>query len=124
MFHDIPSKSFGLNFDPSHFTLQFMQPTCALQEFKSKLFHLHAKDVKINQSQINEVGIFAEPSKWHQPRIPGYGDIDWGYFMAALMEVGYNGPVCIEVEDDTFGKTLAGRKKALTVAGNFLRPCF
>ena len=30
-----------------------------------------------------------------------------------LMETGYDGPVCIEVEDDTFGKTLEGRKRAL-----------
>lgn len=124
MFHDIPSKNFGLNFDPSHFALQFMEPTSALHEFKDKLFHLHAKDVKIDRAKINEVGVFAEPSQWHQPRIPGYGEIDWGRFMAVLMEIGYNGPVCIEVEDDTFGKSLAGRKKALTVAGNFLRPCF
>ena len=33
--------------------------------------------------------------------------------MAALYEIGYDGPVCIEVEDGTFGKTLEGRKRAL-----------
>jgi hypothetical protein len=32
--------------------------------------------------------------------------------------------VCIEVEDDTFGKTLAGRTQALKVARNVLAPCF
>jgi sugar phosphate isomerase/epimerase len=44
--------------------------------------------------------------------------------MAALFEVGYDGPVCIEVEDDTFGKTLEGRKQALKVARNVLAPYF
>lgn len=44
--------------------------------------------------------------------------------MGTLMEVGYDGPVCIEVEDDTFGKTLAGRKRAIKVAGNVLKPYF
>jgi sugar phosphate isomerase/epimerase len=44
--------------------------------------------------------------------------------MAALMEVGYDGPVCIEVEDDTFGRTLAGRQSALRVARNILHPYF
>ena len=44
--------------------------------------------------------------------------------MSALMETTYRGPVCIEVEDDTFGKTLAGRQSALRVAGNGLRPFF
>jgi hypothetical protein len=38
--------------------------------------------------------------------------------------VGYDGPVCIEVEDETFGKDFAGRKRALRVAGNVLRPYF
>ena len=40
MFNDIPSKHFGLNYDPSHFILQFMDPIGPLREFKDKLFHL------------------------------------------------------------------------------------
>ncbi|MCC6231829.1 MAG: sugar phosphate isomerase/epimerase [Verrucomicrobiales bacterium] len=124
MYADIPSPSFGLNFDPSHFALQFMDPVSALHEFRDRLFHVHAKDVKIDRARLNEVGAFAEPLKWHRPRIPGYGEIDWARFMAAIMEIGYRGPVCIEVEDDTFGKSLEGRKSALKVAGNVLRPYF
>ena len=44
--------------------------------------------------------------------------------MGALMETTYRGPVCIEVEEDTFGKSLEGRKRALRVAGNVLLPYF
>ena len=124
MFSDIPSKHFGLNYDPSHFVLQHMDPASPLREFQSRLFHLHAKDVKIRRDRINDVGVFAHPLEWHQPRIPGYGEMDWARFMSALMETRYRGPVCIEVEDDTFGKMLEGRKRALTVAGNVLRPFF
>ena len=123
-FSDISSNSFGLNYDPSHFILQRMDPLSPLREFKDKLFHLHAKDVRIRTERIKDVGVFAFPVEWHQPRIPGYGDIDWARFMAALMDVGYNGPVCIEVEDDTFGKTLEGRKAAVKVARNVLQPFF
>lgn len=122
MFADIPSKHFGLNYDPSHFILQFMDPLSPLREFKGKLFHLHAKDVRIRRERIDEVGVFAYPLEWHQPRIPGFGDIDWPRFMAALYDVGYDGPVCIEVEDATFGPTLPGRKRAIQVAGDVLRP--
>jgi sugar phosphate isomerase/epimerase len=124
MFNDIPSAHFGLNFDPSHFALQFIEPTAALREFRDKLFHLHAKDVKIHRDRLNEVGVFAEPLQWHQPRIPGYGEIDWGRFLGAISELGYDGPVCIEVEDDTFGKSLEGRQRALRVARNVLKPFF
>ncbi len=123
-FNDIPSRNFGLNYDPSHFVLQWMDPISPLREFKDKLFHLHAKDARIRRERIDDVGVFAAPLEWHQPRIPGYGDIDWARFMAALMNVGYDGPVCIEVEDDTFGKTLDGRKAAIKVARNVLRPFF
>ena len=123
-FSDIPSKNFGLNYDPSHFVLQQMDPASPLREFQDKIFHFHAKDVKLRRDRLNEVGIFAHPLEWHQPRIPGYGEMDWGKFMSALMETTYRGPVCIEVEDDTFGKSLEGRKRALRVAGNVLRPFF
>jgi len=124
LFSDIPSKHLGLNYDPSHFAMQFMDPISPLGEFREKIFHMHAKDVEIQQDRLNEHGSFAHPMLWHQPRIPGYGVIDWARFMAALTGVGYEGPVCIEVEDDTFGKSLAGRQRALKVAGNFLRPYF
>jgi sugar phosphate isomerase/epimerase len=123
-FNDIDSSSFGLNYDPSHFILQDMDPLSPLAEFKSKLFHVHAKDVKINRAALNEVGRFDFPLQWHQPRIPGYGDINWAAFMAELMRIGYTGPLCIEVEDDTFGKTLEGRMKAIKVARNILAPYF
>ena len=124
MFSDIPSRNFGLNYDPSHFVLQQMDPISPLREFKPKFFHLHAKDMAVHPECLNEVGIFAFPKEWHTPRIPGLGDINWARFMAALYEIGYDGPVCIEVEDDTFGKTLEGRKQALRVARNVLGPYF
>ncbi len=121
-FADIPSARFGLNFDPSHFALQFIEPVSALHEFKDKLFHVHAKDVKIYRERLNQVGIFAPPLQWHQPRLPGYGEINWAQFMGVLMETGYDGPICIEVEDDTFGKMLEGRQRALRVARDVLSP--
>ena len=124
MFSDIASDCFGLNYDPSHFVLQHMDPASPLREFQDKLFHFHAKDVKIRRDRIDQVGVFAHPLEWHQPRIPGYGEMDWGRFMSALMETSYRGPVCIEVEDDTFGKTLEGRKQAIKVARNVLEPFF
>jgi sugar phosphate isomerase/epimerase len=123
-FSDIPSANFGLNYDPSHFVLQRMDPISPLAEFKSKLFHLHAKDMVVHADRLNEVGIFAVPKDWHTPRIPGFGEIDWAKLIAKLYEIGYNGPVCIEVEDDTFGKSLEGRERALLVSQKVLAPFF
>jgi sugar phosphate isomerase/epimerase len=123
-FNDLPSPNFGLNYDPSHFVLQHMDPASPLREFQDKLFHLHAKDVKIQRDRMNQVGIFAPPLEWHQPRIPGYGEMNWARFMSTLMETNYRGSVCIEVEDPTFGPTLDGRKSALRVARSVLEPFF
>ena len=121
-FADIDSPAFGLNYDPSHFVLQGMDPLAPLEEFRDRIFHVHAKDVRIDARAVADVGRFDFPKRWHQPRIPGFGDIDWGRFVGELMRVGYDGPVCIEVEDDTFGTTRAGRMRALKVARDVLRP--
>ena len=122
MFADIPSQSFGLNYDPSHLVWMRMDWERPLREFKDRLHHLHAKDVRLDPVRLNDVGILATPLEYHQPRIPGFGEIDWGRYLGTVKEMGYDGPLCIEVEDDTFGKTLNGRKDAVRVAGNVLRP--
>ncbi len=122
MFADIPSRHFGLNYDPSHLVWMQMDWLKPLREFRGKLFHVHAKDVRLDRARLDEVGILAAPLEFHLPRIPGFGEVDWGRFIGTLLEVGYDGPVCIEVEDDTFGKKLEGRQRALKVARNVLRP--
>jgi sugar phosphate isomerase/epimerase len=47
-----------------------------------------------------------------------------GFTAVEVMRIGYDGPVCIEVEDDTFGASLEGRMNALRVARNVLAPFF
>jgi sugar phosphate isomerase/epimerase len=111
MFAALPSSHFGLNYDPSHMIWQFMDHLAPIAEFKDRLFHIHAKDTAINRRKLNESGILAQG--WQTPVIPGRGEVDWDGFFSALQSVGYDGPVCIEVEDDTFGKTLDGRQRAL-----------
>lgn len=122
MFEAIPSPNFGLNYDPSHLVWMRMDWEKPLHEFKDRLHHLHAKDVRIDPEKLDDVGILAPPLAYHQPRIPGFGEINWARYLGTLRDIGYEGPLCIEVEDDTFGKTLAGRKAAVRIAGNVLRP--
>ena len=102
MFASIPSKNFGLNFDPSHFVWQRMDYLKPLKEFKDRLFHIHIKDVKVHSDRLDDVGILATPLEYHSPRLPGMGDVDWGRFMSTLYEVGYRGPACVEVEDRNY----------------------
>jgi sugar phosphate isomerase/epimerase len=120
MFEAIPSKHFGLNFDPSHFILQMMDYVGPMYEFKDKLFHTHAKDLKIDRRVLNDRGIFA--LGWEVPKIPGLGDCDWNAWISALTDVGYQGTVAVEVEDDAFRDNLERRKLSLRISHHVLRP--
>ncbi|QEH33180.1 Inosose dehydratase [Aquisphaera giovannonii] len=120
MFEDIPSDSFGLNFDPSHFVLQGMDYLAAIREFRDKLFHVHAKDLRIDRERLDEHGLFAFPKLWHTPKIPGQGDVDWGAFFGTLGDVGYQGDVAIEVEDRAFEGSLQARLDSLIISRRYL----
>ncbi|HYO89435.1 MAG TPA: sugar phosphate isomerase/epimerase [Candidatus Limnocylindrales bacterium] len=100
MFAAIPSAQWGLNFDPSHLIFQHIDYLRALREFSSRLVHVHAKDTRIDPDLLYERGILG--LKWHRPKLPGLGNVDWGPFFAVLTDVGYNGDVAIEVEDRAY----------------------
>ncbi len=102
LFSIIPSDNFGLNYDPSHFVWQMIDYIKPIYEFKDKIFHVHYKDIKIYRDRLNEYGIMATPLKWMSPKLPGLGDVDWGKYVSALTDIGYEGYTCIEVEDKAF----------------------
>lgn len=102
LFSIIPSDNFGLNYDPSHFVWQMIDYVKPIYEFKDKIFHVHYKDIKIYRDRLNEFGIMATPLKWMSPKLPGLGDVDWGKYVSALTDIGYDGCTCIEVEDKAF----------------------
>lgn len=121
MFEEIPSPNFGLNYDPSHLVWQQMDYLKPLREFSDRIFHIHAKDVRIDRHRLDEVGILAYPLQFHTPKLPGLGEINWGKFFSVLTDTGYDGPVCIEVEDRAYEGTLESRKAAIKQSGRYLR---
>ncbi len=121
MFEEIPSPSFGLNYDPSHLIWLRIDEAAPLREFAARLVHVHAKDVRVDQHRLNEVGILGTPLQFHTPKLPGLGDVDWGRFFSILTDVGYAGPVCVEVEDRAYEGTLTSRKASLLQSARFLR---
>ena len=126
MFDDIPSDHFGLNYDPSHMVFQHMDYLTPMRAFADKLFHVHAKDVRVDQHLLNQVGILANPNEYHSPKLPGMGDVDWGAFFSVLTDTGYDGPVCVEVEDRAYEGSVESCKRALKQSHTYLRnflPC-
>jgi len=120
MFHDIPSPYFGLNFDPSHLIWQQMDYIAPLAEFKDRLFHIHAKDARIDRAALDQHGVLSYPNLWHTPKIPGLGDVRWGALLGALTDAGYDGHVAVEVEDRAFESSLESRLDALNISRRYL----
>ncbi|HEY6988387.1 MAG TPA: sugar phosphate isomerase/epimerase [Bryobacteraceae bacterium] len=121
MFEEIPSPSFGLNYDPSHLVWQQMDYVRPLREFKSRIFRVHLKDARVDRDRLDEVGILAHPLEYHSPKLPGLGDVDWGHFLSVLGDTGYDGPICVEVEDRAYEGSLDARKRALIQSHNYIR---
>ena len=121
MFDAIPSPNFGLNYDPSHMIWMQMDCVAPMVEFANRLFHVHAKDVRMDRQKLNDVGILANPNDYHTPKLPGLGEVDWGRFLAVLGEVGYRGSVCVEVEDRVYEGSRESRELALKQCCTFLR---
>lgn len=120
MFAEIPSPSFGLNYDPSHMILQHMDYIAPLHEFRDRLVHVHAKDARIDQRALDANGVFSYPKLWHTPKLPGMGDVKWGMFLGSLAEAGYDGHVAIEVEDRAFEGSIERRKESLVISRRYL----
>lgn len=121
MFEAIPSPSFGLNYDPSHMIWQRMDYLAPLYEFRDRLVHVHAKDARIDRAALDQHGVLAYPKLWHTPKLPGQGDVRWGAYFGALADVGYHGPVCIEVEDRAYEGPIEKRRESLVLSGRYLK---
>jgi sugar phosphate isomerase/epimerase len=122
MFEIIPDENFGLNFDPSHLIWQMIDVERAIYEFGSRVFHVHAKDMRIDREQLYQGGILSAGIGWQIPRLPGLGEVQWDKFFSALYAVGYDYAVCIEHEDRAFEKTEELVKRGFLIARDVLQP--
>ncbi len=121
MFEDIPSENFGLNYDPSHLVWMHMDYLKPIRDFAHRFHHVHAKDVRVDKHRLDEVGIMAHPNEYHTPKLPGLGEVNWGQFFSHLTDAGYDGPVCVEVEDRAYEGSLEKRKASLRQSLDYLR---
>jgi sugar phosphate isomerase/epimerase len=121
MFNDIPNANFGLNFDPSHLVWQLMDIPAAIREFAPRFVHVHAKDARLDRERLNDVGLLAYPLEFHTPKLPGLGEVDWSAFFSALNQAGYQGAVCVEMEDRAYEGSLDDRLRGARQCARYLR---
>ncbi len=122
MWEIIPDDNFGLNLDPSHLVLQMIDYERVVREFGSKIFHVHAKDLHIDQEGLYNNGVLSQGMGWQIPRLPGLGDMDWRKFFAALTAARYDYVVSIEHEDRVFEGDEELVKRGFYLSRDVLKP--
>jgi len=106
---DATGPEIGVNFDPSHFVWQGIDPLLAIRELGNAgaIFHVHAKDVYVDPHNRARNGVldtkhysrFGERSWSFRSVGYGQGEKFWRDFVSALRMVGYDGVLSIEHED-------------------------
>jgi sugar phosphate isomerase/epimerase len=110
-------EAFGLNWDPSHFVWQDLDPVGFILDFADRIYHVDCKDAKKRFDGRN--GRLGSHLAWADPRrgwdfvSTGHGDVPWEAAFRALNAIGYEGPISVEWEDAGMDR-LRGAEEALT----------
>jgi sugar phosphate isomerase/epimerase len=115
-------EAFGLNWDPSHFMWQGIDPVSFIWDFKDRIYHVDCKDTKLRPTGRNTV--MGSHLPWGDPRrgwdfvSAGRGDVPWESSFRALTAIGYTGPISVEWEDAGMDR-LHGAPEALAALKKF-----
>lgn len=91
----VPSKVWGLEWEPGHQQVQLIDPLPQLREWAHRIVHLHGKDASLDMDAVRRYGIRGAVNFCPQ-RTPGFGDLDWRKVFSILHQVGYEGNICVE----------------------------
>lgn len=132
LFKEIPSPAMAINYDPSHLIRMNIDPLRFLNEFASRVVHVHGKDTQLLTENLYEYGseqppTFARPVPfggmvWRYT-IPGHGVMRWTDAFRILEANGYAGCVCIELEDANFFREEAAERLGFIQGARFLEGC-
>ncbi len=111
----------GANFDPSHLIWQGIDPVAAIRELKGAIYHVHAKDTKIDKYNTAKNGVLdtkhygKELERAWVFRTVGYGNNEsyWRDIVSNLRLCGYDKVLSIEHEDSVMSVD-EGLRKAVS----------
>jgi sugar phosphate isomerase/epimerase len=103
----IAGNTIGCNYDPSHMFWQGIDPIKAIRVLGDSIFHVHAKDTQIYDSNLPKTGVLDtkkytdEKNRSWIFRSVGYGHAFgwWKEFISTLRMYGYDHVLSIEHED-------------------------
>ena len=110
----------GANFDPSHLIWQGMDPVAVIRALGDAIFHVHAKDPKMDKYNTARTGVLDtkpygdEINRSWIFRSVGYGndEVYWKDIVSNLRLVGYDHVLSIEHEDSLMSQN-EGLSKAV-----------
>jgi sugar phosphate isomerase/epimerase len=121
MFHEVPSKNIGLEWEPCHQMVSLIDPLPQLRKWVGKVFHVHGKDATVQWDVVREFGIRSGKTFVHH-RTPGFGDTNWTDIITILRMGGFKGAIDIEGWHDPVYRgdlELTGQVHGL----NYLKQC-
>ena len=107
-------EEFGFNFDPSHLHWQGVDSVQFIREFPDRIYHVHIKDSIVTLD--GKTGILASHLNFGQPlrgwdfRSPGRGGVNFEEIIRVLNEIGYQGPLSVEWEDNNMDREHGARE--------------
>ena len=104
---DVARSNLAVNFDPSHFWWQGIDPLCMIEDVGDRIAFAHGKDTLLHPDRIRRDGVIdfrfpvdPEVATWHFAAVgDGHDLIAWTALLDALAGVGYDGDISIEHED-------------------------
>jgi sugar phosphate isomerase/epimerase len=94
---------FGLNFDPSHFVWQDLDPVAFLRDFADRIYHVDCKDcvkhLDGRNTRLSSHLPFGDLRRGWDFVSVGHGDVQWEHVLRMLTSIGYTGPISVEWED-------------------------
>lgn len=128
VFGATPSPALGICFDPSHLVRLGIDYMRFLWEFGSRVKHVHGKDTETSaewQYLTGNIGPsfgarygYGE-SAWRYC-IPGEGEVDWVAVRNRLSDHGYDGLICVELEDHNYFPEVEKQQHGLINALRYL----
>jgi sugar phosphate isomerase/epimerase len=127
---EVTGENVAVNFDPSHFWWQGIDPIVTLDAIGQYVGFAHGKDTVLHPDRIARHGVLdfrwpadAETMPWHFCAVgAGRSLEEWAALLAALRAGGYDGPISIEHEDPnlTAEAGVEASLAGLTAAGELL----
>ncbi|MEI7782002.1 MAG: sugar phosphate isomerase/epimerase [Planctomycetota bacterium] len=95
MFAEVESPAIGLEWEPCHQLVSFVDPLPQLRRYAHRIWHIHGKDATVLWDVVRTHGIRGGVQYVHH-RTPGFGDTNWTDLISTLRLAGWRGSIDIE----------------------------